>query len=303
MRKRWDVIILPNDSGKGLNLSFSARNLKLGLFFVLAVIAASSTYGAIKLHEWEKAHTDLVTQLNGEINARDSRLTTIESEFKDVLSVEDKLRNIAGLKPRQMTLAEPGEGGKGGPETGESSPYYYSANLPAYSFAGPRNASPEAFLEAIVATQDGFSEILEAFDKEQDRLSSIPSINPVYSPDAWVSSAYGYRDDPINGKKKFHDGMDVVAPRRTPIIATADGVVKFAGWRAGLGRMVEIRHGYGYTTVFGHNEKLSVKKGDHVKRGDVIALLGSTGRSTGPHLHYEIRLNDKTKNPYKYVID
>ncbi len=303
MRKRWDVIILPNDSGKGFNLSFSARNLKLSLIFVLGVVAASSVYCAIKLHNWEKAHTDLITQLNGEIYLRDSRLTMIESEFKDVLSVEDKLRNIAGLKPRLMTVAEPGEGGKGGPETGEASPYSSTENLLTYSFAGSQSASPEAFLEAIVATQDGFSEIFEAFEKERDRLSSIPSINPVYSPDAWVSSAYGYRTDPINSKRKFHDGMDVVAPRRTPIIATADGVVKFAGWRAGLGRMVEITHGYGYTTVFGHNEKLSVKKGDSVKRGDVIALLGSTGRSTGPHLHYEIRLNGKTKNPYKHVID
>jgi murein DD-endopeptidase MepM/ murein hydrolase activator NlpD len=303
MRKRWDVIILPNDSGKGFNLSFSARTLKLSLFFVLAVVGAASVYCAIKVHAWERSHADLVTQLNGEIEARGSRLATIESEFKDVLTVEDKLRNIAGLRPRQMAVAEPGEGGKGGPETGEAPPYSFSENLPTYSFSGSRDESSEAFLEAIIATQDGFSEILEAFEKEQDRLSNIPSINPVYSPDAWVSSAYGYRSDPISGGKKFHDGMDVVAPRRTPIIATADGVVKFAGWRAGLGRMVEIKHGYGYSTVFGHNEKLSVKKGDRVKRGDVVALLGSTGRSTGPHLHYEIRRNGKTKNPYKYVID
>ena len=94
-----------------------------------------------------------------------------------------------------------------------------------------------------------------------------------------------------------------MAPRKTTIIAPADGLVTFAGWRAGLGRTVEIRHGYSYRTIFGHNEKLSVKKGDRVERGDMIAQLGSSGRSTGPHLHYEVKLDSKTQNPYTYVID
>ena len=96
---------------------------------------------------------------------------------------------------------------------------------------------------------------------------------------------------------------DIVAPRKTPIIAPADGVVTFAGWREGLGRTIEIRHGYGYRTTYGHSEKLMVKKGERIERGDTIALLGSSGRSTGPHLHYEIRQNSKLTNPYRYVIE
>lgn len=303
MRKAWNIMILPNTAEKGFSVSLSERAIKLGAFSVLAMIAAASVFCAVKFMQWQNEHTRLVVELRDEIKARDTQLGTIETEFLDVLSVEEKLRTIAGLKPRRMTVAEPGEGGKGGPETGEAIPYASDAGFPAYSFSGDRSASPEAFLGEIAAAYYGFSEILDAFEKEQDRLSSIPSINPVYSPDAWLSSSYGYRSDPINGGKRFHDGIDIVAPRRTPIIATADGVVTYSGWRAGLGRTIEIRHGYGYTTVFGHNEKLSVKKGESVKRGDVVALLGSTGRSTGPHVHYEIRLNNKTKNPYKYVID
>ena len=161
----------------------------------------------------------------------------------------------------------------------------------------------DALFRAAIAVEDGFSEILEAFEKEQERLSSIPSINPVLSPDAWISSGYGYRRDPISGERRFHEGIDIVAPRKTPIIAPAGGVVTFSGWRDGIGRAIEIRHGFGYRTTYGHNQKLMVKKGYHVKRGDVLALLGSSGRSTGPHLHYEIQLNGKMVNPYRYVIE
>jgi murein DD-endopeptidase MepM/ murein hydrolase activator NlpD len=269
----------------------------------LVFIAGLATFWTIKFYQWESEHARLVDELQREISARETQLQEISTEFQDVLTVEEKLRTIAGLKPRHMSVGDPGQGGQGGPEMSEAIAYSSSHNFPVYSFTGKQNELPDAFLEAIAAAQDGFSEIVEAFAKEQDRLSKIPSINPVYSPDSWISSAYGYRTDPISKERKFHDGIDIVAPRKTPIIAPADGVVKFAGWRAGLGRTVEIRHGYGYTTIFAHNNKLTVKKGDRVKRGDMIAQLGSSGRSTGPHLHYEVRLDSKKKNPYKYVID
>ena len=180
----------------------------------------------------------------------------------------------------------------------------YSEDRPGRAPFLSRNnqLSTDELLREINAAHEGFSEILDAFEREQERLSSIPSINPVYSPEAWISSGYGYRKDPITGNRRFHDGIDIVAPRKTSVIAPADGEVTYAGWRDGLGRMIEIRHGYGYRTTYGHNEKLMVKKGASVKRGDPVALLGSSGRSTGPHLHYEIRINGKLTNPYKYLI-
>lgn len=303
MRKRWSFIVTPNTSERGFNVSLSARTLELGAVLSLVAVAAVAVFCVIRFYHWENEHARLVSELKQEISARDSQLETIETEFQDVLTVEDKLRTIAGLKPRHMPVIEPGQGGKGGPETGDAILYSSPSSFPVYSFGGGQNTSIDAFLEAIAATQDGFSEIVEAFEKEHDRLSKIPSINPVYSPDAWISSGYGYRTDPLNGERRFHDGLDIVAPRKSAIIAPADGVVTFAGWRSGLGHTVEIRHGYGYTTIFGHNEKLSVKRGARVERGDMIATLGSSGRSTGPHLHYEVKLYSKTRNPYKYVID
>jgi murein DD-endopeptidase MepM/ murein hydrolase activator NlpD len=303
MLKRWSLIVTPNTSERGFNISFDARTLKAGFVISLVAVVAVAVFSTIKFYQWENAHAGLVNKLEQEIAARDSQLETIETEFQDVLTVEDKLRTIAGLKPRHMNVVEPGQGGQGGPEKSEEDPYPFNKDFPIYSFKGEQNTSIDAFLEAIAATQDGFAEIVEAFEKERDRLSKIPSINPVYSPDAWISSSYGYRKDPLTGERRFHDGVDIVAPRGTGVIAPADGVVTFAGWRTGLGRTVEIRHGYGYTTIFGHNHKLSIKKGDRVERGDKIATVGSSGRSTGPHLHYEVRLHSKKKNPHKYVID
>ena len=270
---------------------------------LIALLVAVSTIGSIKLSGWKKQHITHVAKLTDDIRGRESDLATIEARFQDLLTVEDKLRTIAGLRPRQTPIGEPGEGGKGGPETWETIALLPDKNTLSSIFSEREDASPEARLEAMAAAYDGLSEILETFEREQERLSNIPSINPVYSPDAWISSGYGYRHDPITGQKRFHDGVDIVAPRRTPVMAPADGVVTFSGWRAGMGRMIEIRHGYGYTTTFAHNDKLSAKKGDRVKRGDIISLLGSSGRSTGPHLHYEVRLDGKTKNPYKHVID
>ncbi len=303
MQKRWDIMVVPNTSESGLTISVSAQTLKLGALILSIAFMGVVTLCVVKFGLWKKEHAVLVSGLRQEVEKRDSELATIEKKFADLLLLEDKLRTIAGLRPRRMKVDEAGMGGQGGPEISDAILNPFDRNIRSYSFSGDQDASTEVFLLAIAAAHDGFSEIQEAFEKEQERLSSIPSINPVYSPDAWISSGYGYRSDPINGQRRFHDGTDIVAPRKTPIIAPADGVVTFAGWRTGLGRTIEIRHGYGYRTVYGHNDKLSVKKGDRVERGDSIALLGSSGRSTGPHLHYEVRLNGKTKNPYQHLID
>lgn len=117
----------------------------------------------------------------------------------------------------------------------------------------------------------------------------------------WISSVYGYRKDPFNGKRSFHSGVDIAGKRGSEITAAASGVVTEARYRSGYGKFIEIRHGNGYVTRYGHNEKMLVKKGDLVEKGKVIALMGSSGRSTGPHVHFEVALNGKTVNPRDYI--
>jgi len=129
----------------------------------------------------------------------------------------------------------------------------------------------------------------------------MPSGRPVE--DGWLSSKYGKRNDPFTGKQEFHKGLDFAGKKGTEVIVVGDGVVTWAGERSGYGNMIEVSHGNGYVTRYGHNQKHLVKVGDTVRKGQQIALMGSTGRSTGPHVHFEVMRDGKTVNPAKYIGD
>lgn len=129
---------------------------------------------------------------------------------------------------------------------------------------------------------------------------SIPSIDPVTKVD--ISSHYGYRTDPFRGQRKNHKGLDIRGPVGTPIYATADAFVKRSQWVGGYGKFIELDHGNGITTRYGHMSALKVSANSHVKKGDVIGLMGSTGRSTGSHLHYEIRVAGEPVNPLSFML-
>jgi murein DD-endopeptidase MepM/ murein hydrolase activator NlpD len=141
---------------------------------------------------------------------------------------------------------------------------------------------------------------LEQAIMEKDlKKQATPSGWPVLS--GYISSKFGYRKHPIRRRAHFHSGVDFASKRGTPVIAVADGMVAFSGWQSGYGRLVEVRHMDGLKTRYAHNQKNLVKKGEMVKKGQTIAKLGSTGRSTGPHVHFEVRKNGKAVNPLKYV--
>ncbi|OGO78709.1 MAG: hypothetical protein A2Y23_08595 [Clostridiales bacterium GWB2_37_7] len=134
--------------------------------------------------------------------------------------------------------------------------------------------------------------------KQVSYLNAMPSIKPVNTK---ITDSYGYRKNPFTNRgSEFHSGIDFAGETGTSIKATGDGVVIFAGWQSGYGKVLIISHGYGITTLYGHNSQLLVAKGDKVKKEQIISKMGSTGRSTGPHLHYEVRVYGKPVNPSKY---
>jgi murein DD-endopeptidase MepM/ murein hydrolase activator NlpD len=158
-----------------------------------------------------------------------------------------------------------------------------------------------AYLQETVDEQgEGFEELLKRLEEKVEILARTPSIQPVVGR---LTSKFGYRKSPFDNRKEFHEGYDIGAPHGTPIVATADGVVSFVGRNNNLGKTIAIDHGYGYETVYGHTSKVFKECGQKVKKGDVIALVGNTGRSTGPHLHYEVKLNGKNLNPEDYIVD
>ena len=139
------------------------------------------------------------------------------------------------------------------------------------------------------------ADLYQKATEQQKFISHRPSLQPISPADRyWLTSTFGYRSDPFTGAKRMHAGLDMAGNTGLSIYATGDGTVVSAHFNAyGYGREIEIDHGFGYTTVYGHLSKILVKKGDRIKRGQLIGELGSTGRSTGPHLHYEVRYNDK----------
>ena len=148
-----------------------------------------------------------------------------------------------------------------------------------------------------------FDEVVNLFKQNDDMLKCIPAIQPVSNKDLKkTASGYGMRIDPIYKTSKFHEGMDFSASTGTPIYATGNGTVTKAGWQSGYGRVVVINHGYGYETLYAHMNKIDVRKGQKVVRGEVIGEVGNTGKSTGPHLHYEVHVKGRVVNPVNYYF-
>ncbi len=131
-------------------------------------------------------------------------------------------------------------------------------------------------------------------------LNSTPTILPA---DGWITSYFGQRISPYLNKLKMHEGLDVGAPYGTPVHAPADGIVTFSGEKAGFGKFVQVDHGYGIETIYAHNQSLSVRAGQKVKRGNLLAAVGNTGHSTGPHLHYEVRVNGIAVDPLYFILE
>ena len=154
----------------------------------------------------------------------------------------------------------------------------------------------------IIVQSKSLDEITELAKDKESFLAKIPAIQPIKNEDLTrMASGYGYRSDPFTKVRKFHHGMDFTAPRGTPVYATGDGVIKRADSRSsGYGRHIRVDHGYGYVSLYAHLYKYNVRKGQKVKRGDLIGYVGSSGRSQAPHLHYEVFKDKKRINPINF---
>lgn len=181
------------------------------------------------------------------------------------------------------------------------------SHVPAYGGAAPDEQTISVDFDNVISELNEHLtnrklqlDVLEnILMNQQLKLASKPSGRPITA--GWTSSYFGKRTDPFSGKLAMHKGMDFAGKEGSEIIAVAAGVVTWSGKRSGYGNLVEINHGNGYSTRYGHNKTMLVKVGDDVKKGQAISLMGSTGRSTGPHVHFEVLKNDRQINPASYV--
>lgn len=154
----------------------------------------------------------------------------------------------------------------------------------------------------IYSQSVSFDQLREAAGEQKEKIACIPSVMPINISDYTMSSGYGYRRDPIYGTAKFHEGLDFAAATGTPVFATADAVVEIADRKDAYGNCIDLNHGYNYVTRYAHLSQILVKPGQRVKRGEMIGKVGSTGKSTGSHLHYEVRFKGEPQNPVHYYF-
>jgi murein DD-endopeptidase MepM/ murein hydrolase activator NlpD len=218
------------------------------------------------------------------------RLGELQAQMLRLDSLGERLAQSAGLKPQELKALE-AEPARGGAE---------SSRVPA------RNLTLLEFTEMLdrlarqVDARTDQLNVLEALLLQNTTSQRfLPTLRPIL--DGWFSSNFGFRIDPFTGQRAYHDGIDFPAERGTPIQAAASGKVVFAGTQPEYGKMVDIDHGNGLVTRYAHASRLLVKEGDVVVAGQPIAAVGSTGRSTGPHLHFEVRQNGAPQNPARFL--
>ena len=219
------------------------------------------------------------------------------AEFQEKLAILDNLeKKVRSLSPYSKTTSTSAIGGK---ETNVDVTLTAVAKRKEKQFFDNLNTKLVSLSNELQKKEMSLSELVDFLEEQRLMVMSTPSIWPVKG---WLSSKFGYRISPFSGRRTFHEGIDVAARYGTPVRATAKGIVIYAGYKVGYGKLVTIDHGFGYVTRYGHNSKILVKVGDSVEKGQVISKVGNTGKSTGPHVHYEVLVNGVPVNPLKFIV-
>ncbi len=268
-----------------------------GILAALLGLAAFLIYNTI----FDSPETKRLREENDRMAMQYEVLLRQAEELENVVSeLEQRDDNMY----RAILQSEPIENRKGNFD--RSNRYEAWSDLSHYNLVKQTSKSIDELSRRVYLQSQSYDELVALVRNNEDRMKHLPAIQPVkHEHLKKEASGYGWRIDPIYNYRKFHAGIDFSLPIGNDVYATADGVVSYIGYqRGGYGYIVKIDHGYGYETYYAHLKLNSakVKKGQKVKRGDVIALSGHTGKSTAPHLHYEVRLNGKPDNPVHYFF-
>ncbi len=290
--KLYTVMVVPHQ-GRRLRSFAITRPFLVTMGVLLAALLGAGLLAPRLLMEnsWQRASLDSLRQHNSDltqdIREVDLQLASLRERMEHYEHEARKFALMAGLELAEDLQAS------GGPDEGEEP----ESTAPADSLWQE--------LEALSSREErltrNFQALADAYEEREAYLASIPSISPVER--GYLGSSYGYRRDPFTGQRVFHRGQDIVAPTGTPIVAPAAGRVTRAGRSGGLGIAVYLSHGRGVTSRFGHMSRLKVKAGQRVQRGEIIGYVGSTGRSMGSHLHYEILLSGKHIDPREFILE
>ncbi len=299
-KRRWTVVFVPHGSEPSRVWEVSYRMLKVAAGGVALGLAVALLVGYMTVSRTaDLSRTARMAQENArlvhDINEMHGRLAVLADTIARLSQRDARIRVLANLDPIDPQVQAAGIGG----------PILVPrptmpGDAPSVRKAQEIRVDLNALIRRANLLSSSFEEAADSLSSNSKRLAATPSIMPTQG---WLTSAFSsMREHPILHIARPHEGIDVTAPMGSPIEAPAGGVVLDAGWETGYGNTVTIDHGYGIVTKFAHAPKLLVKKGDHVSRGQRIALVGRTGLATGPHLHYEVHVNGRPVDPLKYVL-
>lgn len=279
-------------SNKKLFLYFFLVFITLIIFsFFMANLLSSYLYNK-KINEY-KASYGYVSE---NLSLLSEKITNLNKQIDIIEQKDSALRSYAGMPIIDKNIRELGIGGK----KIESNRFLNNVAPIINKELAILELDVEKLSRQVNFEMKSYKSIYSEVQKNIQRISKIPSIRPVEG--GYLNSTFGYRIDPIDNVKRFHHGQDITVKSGSPVYAPADGEIKRAYYVGGFGNHIKIDHGLGYTTLFAHLSKLNVKHGQKVKRGEVIGYSGNTGRSTAPHLHYEIHYNGEPQNPLDFFF-
>jgi len=247
-------------------------------------------------YEQIEAQKGIIANQNTQIQTFATEINKLKSKIVTLNNFEEKIRVIANLDQHKDQEGLFGVGG--------SMPEDLSTDIDPLrrqtSLMREMHQQVDQLQVAATSQKSGLSTLLDALEGQRNLLACTPAIKPTKG---YLTSRFGYRNSPFTGRREMHKGLDIANREGTQIVAPADGTVKYIGRRGLMGKTMIIDHGHGMVTRYGHLQSYLKKRGEPVKRGEVIAEMGNTGRSTGPHLHYEVHLNGVPVNPIKYIIN
>lgn len=291
----YTLLVIPRKKSSVKKVNISGFFVKFISFLVIAFFLSAAyfsyDYVTIKRKVVELAGLKRLTMVQkGQIDLLVGKIDEFDRKMADLQRFDKKIRIMTNLDKGPDNDQILGVGGPIPEENNTGSQEILIGNI---------RKNIDKLLEDASSREKSFKELLEFLEKQKSILASTPSIWPVMG---WVTSEFGYRISAFTGEREFHRGIDIAAKVGKEVVASADGIVVDVCKKPGMGNMTKIDHRNGMTTSYGHLMKVAVKKGERVKRGDVIGYVGNSGRSTGPHLHYGVFLNGVSVNPRRYLF-
>ncbi|MCK8824541.1 M23 family metallopeptidase [Fuchsiella alkaliacetigena] len=318
--KKITIKIIPHLTGKVISFQLPRIIPKLLITFLLIGLVGSSLGFAFyyQQNKMSLQRADSLSQVKERNKELKSKLHTfseetevLEKEFREIQETNQNIKRLIDYDDADEEQQVNQDFESGETITYNNEGYNNSYNSYNQNW-GPENTQSTTLISStrsrlselstlIPEKRDELKRLKESVVEYNDYLASKPSGWPVKTNEKRITSKYGYRSHPVTGRRTFHNGLDIGVWYGTEIYATGEGKVIEAGWKGGYGRTVIIDHGFGYRTLYGHNQSLNVSVGDKVERGELIAYSGNSGQSTGPHLHYEVHVDGKPVDPLEYI--